>query len=99
LNARRAIVANQSFLGACGPANLVPVDASNSNGYCNSPAANISQPALTGIKGSFNILNLAVGAKVRITDRFIIFGNALVKLNNGGLRATVVPLVGTSFNF
>jgi hypothetical protein len=99
INAQRAQVATQSFLGACGPAGLAPLDAANSNGYCTSPDPNVSQPALTGTRSSFNILNAALGAKVRISDKFILFGNALFKLDNGGLRARVVPLVGASFSF
>jgi hypothetical protein len=95
LNARRATVSPQPFLGDCGPANLPPSDLS----YCTSPGANISRPALTETKGSFNITSAALGAKVRITDRFVIFGNALIKLDDGGLRAKVVPLVGASFGF
>jgi len=98
-NARRAIVANQSFLGPCGPAGLAPQDTSNSNGYCNSPSANISQPALTETKGSFDILSAALGGKLRLSNKLIVFGNALIKLNNGGLRATVVPLAGAAFTF
>jgi len=101
LNAQRSTVASQSFLGPCGPAGLQPVDSSNSNGYCTSPdpALNVSRPALIQTKGSFNILNASLGAKVRISDKFVIFGNALIKLDDGGLRAKVVPLVGASFSF
>lgn len=99
LNAGRATVANQSFLGPCGPAGLAPQDSSNSNGYCNSPGPNTSLPTLTETKGSFDILNASLGAKLRLSNKFVVFGNALIKLNNGGLRATVVPLVGASFSF
>ena len=99
LNARRSTVTTQSFLGACGPTGLVPVDSSNSNGYCTAPDANVSQPALTETKGSFNIINASLGAKVRVSDKLVIFGNALIKLDDGGLRAKVVPLVGASFSF
>jgi hypothetical protein len=95
-NAQRATVTTQSFLGPCGtPNTAMPGDA----GYCTSPAANDSKPALTQSKGSFNITNVSLGAKVRVSDKFVIFGNALIKLDNGGLRATVVPLVGASFSF
>ena len=99
LNARRAAVTSQSFLGACGPAGLAPLDTANSNGYCTAPAPNISQPALFETKSSFNIINAALGAKLRISNKLVIFGNALIKLDDGGLRATVVPLAGASFTF
>jgi hypothetical protein len=95
-NAQRATVTTQSFLGPCGtPNTAMPGDA----GYCTSPAANDSKPSLTQSTGSFNITNASLGAKVRVSDKFVIFGNALIKLDNGGLRATVVPLVGASFSF
>ena len=99
ISAQRATVTTQSFLGACGPAGLAPLDQANSNGYCTSPAANVSQPALSETRSSFNILNASLGAKLRISDKFIVFGNALIKLDNGGLRAKVVPLVGASLSF
>jgi len=98
-NSRRATVTNQTFLGPCTPAGLAPMDTANSNGYCNSPAANVTDATLTPTKSSFNIENAAVGAKLRVTDKFVIFGNALIKLNEGGLRANVVPLVGASLSF
>jgi hypothetical protein len=92
-------VINRKFLGACGPAGLVPMDSTNANGYCATPAANVPVPTLGEIPGGFNITSASVGAKVRITDKFIVFGNALIELDNGGLRARVVPLVGGSFSF
>jgi hypothetical protein len=103
-NARRETAVTQSFLGACGPNDstgmpLSTKDTANSNGYCTSPAANVSQPTLTPTKGSFNIINASLGAKVRVSNKLVIFGNALIKLDEGGLRATVVPLVGASFSF
>ncbi len=71
----------------------------NSNGYCDSPAPNVSRPTLTRTKGSFNITSASLGAKVRISDKLVIFGNALIKLDDGGLRAKVAPLAGASFSF
>jgi Putative MetA-pathway of phenol degradation len=100
-NSQRATVTTQSFLGPCGPAGLAPLDSNNSNGYCNSPdpTLNVSHAKLTPTKGSFNITSASLGAKVRITDKFVIFGNALINLDDGGLRSRVVPLVGASFGF
>jgi hypothetical protein len=99
ISAERATVTTQSFLGPCGPSGLAPLDPANSNGYCTSPAANVSQPALSETRGSFNITSASLGAKLRISDKFIVFGNALIKLDSGGLRAKVVPLVGASLSF
>lgn len=94
-NARRATVTAQSFLGDCASDGAAPGSAN----YCTTPAGNVTDAALSPTKGSFNIENAAVGAKLRVTDKFVIFGNALIKLNEGGLRANVVPLVGASFSF
>jgi hypothetical protein len=99
LNARRSTIKTQMFLGPCGPANMAP----GQTGYCSpsstSTAPDVPNQALTETKGSFNITSASLGAKVRITDKFVIFGNALIKLDDGGLRAKVVPLVGASFGF
>ena len=95
LRAQRAIVVNQTFPGACGPAGLSPSDPN----YCTTPGPNITQPTLSATKSSFNITNASLGLKVRASDKFLIFGNALIKLDKGGLRAKVVPLVGASYSF
>jgi hypothetical protein len=98
-NAQRSTVSTQMFLGPCTPSGQVPQ--TNSNTYCSTAPTTPTDPQSTLINttGSFNILNASLGAKVRISDKFIVFGNALIKLDNGGLRARVVPLVGGSFSF
>jgi hypothetical protein len=95
LNARRSTIVSQSFLGACGPAGLAPGDA----GYCAAPASPTQLSTLAETRGSFNITSASLGAKVRLIDRLLIFGNVLIKLDDGGLRARAVPLVGASFSF
>jgi len=54
---------------------------------------------ITIFQDSFNILDFAIGAKVSPYRSLLISGNALIKLNDGGLRSTVVPLVGISYTF
>jgi len=56
--------------------------------------ANLSQAT-----GSFNISNFSVGSRLRPFSNLLITGNVLVKLNSGGLRANVVPLIGVSYTF
>jgi len=97
-NTTRAIVTTKPFRGPCGPLGP-PVPQPGDANYCTSPAPDVSLATLTTPAGSFNITNASLGAKVRITDKFVIFGNALIKLDDGGLRAKVVPLVGASFGF
>ena len=49
--------------------------------------------------GSFNIDDLAVGAKFSPFGNLLVTGNLQFKLDDGGLRAKVVPLVGISYTF
>jgi hypothetical protein len=97
LNAERATVMDQPFLGDC-DTTVSPPSPTNTN-YCTSPASNVSLSTLTRTRGSFNITNASLGAKVRVSDKFVFFGNVLIKLDDGGLRAKFVPLVGASFSF
>ena len=58
-----------------------------------------SDPNLVPTTGSYNVTNASIGAKVKPFGRFVVTGNVLLKLNNGGLRAKAVPLVGISYTF
>jgi hypothetical protein len=51
------------------------------------------------IHRSFNTDDLALGAKYSPFGNWLVTGNVQVKLDNGGLRAKVVPLVGLSYTF
>jgi hypothetical protein len=44
-------------------------------------------------------LNAAFGLKYRLARQFVLTGNVLVKLNDNGLRASAIPLVGASYSF
>jgi hypothetical protein len=46
-----------------------------------------------------NITNASLGLKYRAFDKLVITGNVLLKLDDGGLRSKVVPLVGVSYSF
>jgi hypothetical protein len=56
-------------------------------------------PQTTSTHRSFNMNDLAVGAKVNPGGNFLLTGNVQFKLDNGGLRAKAVPLVGISYTF
>lgn len=58
-----------------------------------------TDPNLVSTAGSYNITNASIGAKIRPFGRFVVTGNVLIKLNDGGLRADYVPLVGVSYTF
>jgi Putative MetA-pathway of phenol degradation len=48
---------------------------------------------------TYNSDAIALGAKVRLIRELILTGNATIRVNDGGLRANVVPLVGLSYAF
>jgi hypothetical protein len=56
-------------------------------------------PQTSAIHRSFNMDDLAVGAKFSPFGNLLLTGNVQFKLDDGGLRAKVVPLVGISYIF
>ena len=54
---------------------------------------------ISSVGEDYNMNNLGVGLKFNPVGNLLIFGNALIKLDNGGLRAKVVPLLGISYRF
>ena len=54
-------------------------------------------PTTTFLTDSLNIAGAAFGFKLNPASTFLVTFNVLVKLNNGGLRDDVVPLIGISF--
>jgi hypothetical protein len=58
-----------------------------------------SFPSLVLVNDSYKVNNLSVGLKGNPWGHFLVSANALVKLDEGGLRAKVVPLVGLSYSF
>ena len=49
--------------------------------------------------GSYNVHNLGVGVKANPWQNMLVTGNVLIKLDCGGVRARVIPLVGISYSF
>jgi Putative MetA-pathway of phenol degradation len=58
------------------------------------PHQTLSSPAST-----YDISNASIGVKVKPLSNLLITGNVLLKLNDAGLRAKTVPLVGVSYTF
>lgn len=48
---------------------------------------------------SFNMTNGSVGCKLNPFGNFLLVANVLFKLNDGGLRSRIVPLIGVSYAF
>jgi hypothetical protein len=46
-----------------------------------------------------NLTNASLGLKFRVAGRFVVTGNVLLKLDDGGLRSKAIPLVGASYSF
>lgn len=73
------------------------------NSQCNAnelvPPPTPTDPNLLTTTGSYNITNASIGAKIRPFGKFVVTGNVLLKLNDGGLRATAIPLVGFGYTF
>ncbi len=49
------------------------------------------------LNGGYNVNNFAVGVKANPWRNLLVLGNLTIKLDDGGLRAPVVPLVGVSY--
>jgi hypothetical protein len=48
---------------------------------------------------SYSSDSVALGAKIRLKKELVLIGNATMRVDDGGLRANVVPLVGLSYAF
>jgi hypothetical protein len=67
---------------------------------CTTLTAGTVHPNLGVIaKTDYNILNASVGLKYKLVHNLVVTGNVLLKLNDSGLRATAIPLVGASYSF
>lgn len=60
---------------------------------------NIAEPQIRVVSASLNIYDGALGVKYSPVGNLLLTGNVLLKLNNAGLRATAVPLLGISYTF
>ncbi len=76
-------------------------------GECDPNSCDVSQPVKPGqphdtlntATESYNATDGSAGLKIRPGANLLIIGNALFKLNDGGLRASTVPMVGVSYTF
>jgi hypothetical protein len=58
-----------------------------------------TDPALSAASRSVNISSVSLGAKWKPLSTVLITSNVLIRINDGGLHASVVPLVGVSYTF
>jgi hypothetical protein len=92
---RISINPNFHDLGPCAPAGLQPFDP----GYCATSGPPNQYSNLAQQTGSYNISNASLGVKFRPLAGLLITGNVEIRLNDGGLRANFIPLVGVSYTF
>jgi len=59
----------------------------------------IPVPSIKPALSSYNSDAIAIGGKVRLKHELVLIGNATIRVNDGGLHASVVPLVGLSYAF
>jgi hypothetical protein len=62
-------------------------------------AANISYPQLATTSSDFNVSSGAVGFKLNLVDELLLTGNLLFRLDDGGLRQKLTPMIGLSYSF
>jgi len=70
---------------------------SNCTALVTTPAP--THPNLVSTSASYNVVNSSVGAKFKPFENFLVTGNVMLRMNQGGLRANTVPLVGLSYTF
>ena len=58
-----------------------------------------TDPDLGTATNAYNVTNASIGARIKIFSRMVVTGNALIRLNDGGLRAKVAPFVAVSYTF
>jgi hypothetical protein len=66
---------------------------------CGTYTPGTAHPDIAQRTTDVNITEGSLGLKYRLVGRLVITGNVLLKLDEGGLRSNVVPLVGISYNF
>lgn len=49
--------------------------------------------------GDYSSTSIGVGGKVRLKRELVLVGNVTMRVDNGGLRASAVPLIGLSYAF
>jgi hypothetical protein len=81
-------------------------DYGNCSGATNDDAVNCAvyapgttHPDVAQKIADVNITSASLGLKLRAFSKLVFTGNVLLKLDDGGLRSRVVPLVGVSYSF
>jgi hypothetical protein len=78
------------------PTSAVPSQCSSQWSCQTVQSKNVSGRVLTE---AYGINNVSVGVKFSVFRGLLVTGNALIAVDNNGLRAKIVPLVGVSYKF
>jgi len=66
---------------------------------CTTVTPGTTHPDVSGVSSGSDLLDASLGLKVRAFGKLVVTGNVLIKLNDDGLRAKAVPLVGIGYSF
>jgi hypothetical protein len=92
LDGQQLIASTATVLGPCDTPGTTA-------GTCANPAPSTTTQTIASKRSSYNMTNAAAGLRFNPFGRLLITGNVLIKLDKGGLRANVVPLVAVSYTF
>ena len=56
-------------------------------------------PVTVGYRASYNMNDIAIGAKFSPAKNLLITANGMFKVDDPGLRSRVVPMVGIGYTF
>jgi len=56
-------------------------------------------PVTTSTRSSYSMNDISIGAKISPFKRLLITANAIIKMDDPGLRSKVIPLVGIGYTF
>jgi hypothetical protein len=90
---QRVLSANRVSLGAIP---RLPETDGNTNPASESPVS--VRSIVPVFSSSYSSDAVAVGGKIRLYRELVLIGNATIRVDDGGLRANVVPLVGLSWS-
>jgi len=94
IDGQKLVRSDATVLGPCDTPALPPFSTA-----CQNPGPAAFVPSVTGVTSSYNMTNAAAGFRFNPFSRLLITANALFKLDEGGMRANVVPLIGVSYTF
>jgi hypothetical protein len=93
LNGQVEAPSSVTVLGACATATPYP------NCPVNTVGPSSSLPSITATTASYNLTSAGAGLRFNPFGGLLISANALFKVDEGGLRANVVPLISVSYTF